>query len=293
MNEKFFSLKNKTENFINLSAKINEEIKITKFDLALLLNQDPTKILNSNKESISSARKEIQENIILQKAKKLIKSSKKKENSENLLPYLQNPKNLNKHRVIHSMKLEINTKILEEKMVKTQRNRRIIRIRSLSYCNNKSNKKILQEKRKSYDFESLAERKSKQDKSLLPKNKTICTNSIYKLKEENIPYSSLFSFRMGKNSPKNQEITLFETLNNIGCEKNVILDEIIEQKNFLQTKEKCIVFDFQILMMLMITLIFTIIKKEVQLVVKITVWPFKILTYMNGFIMGRFLSRKN
>ncbi len=247
-----------------------------KFDINLLINQDSTKLdskSNAIKSPIDKTSKEIPECF----------QSHHPKMSEDVCTKLQKPKKKT-HRIIKSMKLEINMKIFEDKMVDLQNpnpmKRRFLRSSSTSYVD-KSNKIIYKKKKNQQKNDLIAANYQSQTSPL--------NISITKLKEQNFLYSNLFDIRMRRNTIKIKE----NDNNEVYDKQMAVVDPIIEQSTAISEKkpmqfktirEKYIVFDFQIMMMLIITIMFSVIRQEIKLSAKVVFFPFKMFCAINGLL---------
>lgn len=122
---------------------------------------------------------------------------------------------------------------------------------------------------------------------------------VNKLKEQNILYSNLFDMRMRRNSCKivrdfkqennSSPYTSFNELSNELCndlsnQKTFIFDSIVEKP---EVKERYFIFNFQILMMLIFTIFFSVLKLEMKIVFKFSLFPLRTFLRVNGILASK------
>lgn len=195
------------------------------------------------------------------------------------------------HRTIKSMKLEINKNILVEKINNnTEKIPKVItRIRRKSFVAEGRAAHVKFQKQNSLDKDNLLFSKNdsqKQSKSPESKSHRL-SNSMIKLKEENFCYSKLFNLRMRRLTKSKVLDTEGEINDNLlSCSENnekeiekLQTEQVCEEKNI--TKRKKYDFSIGIFFMLMLTLFFSLIRKEISIGIKIVTLPLTVIVVLN------------
>ena len=256
------------------------------------------------------------------------------------------------HRVIKSMKLEINKKIFEDKLVFMRPKVEKPKNQEFVTLNERTGSAQFGIKKKSEDNVFICNKRSmKKRKSLSPARSKGNMHIIHKLKEQNIIYSNLFEMRMKKERrhtlkvpgkdydsenavcatfsatnekeniqynliPKqemsNNNLQLMDNLQEkVALNLNDQMDNIEEktysnindqfslmtimEKPANNNKAKYFAFNFQIFIMLLCTVWFSVVLQEVRVSLKLLFFPMRMILNVNGFFVNKFGSflRKN
>ena len=277
---KYENLKNQTNQYSQVLLQLNEDIHVKKFDLNLILNEDASKTFESktNDDILTSfGNYSIAKNSIIT-SDDMTKFHQMKKRSEESCLSIKKPIRKT-HRIIKSMKLEFNE--LNKKMKED----RIICFPPLENSYEPHSKKKYRQSSETFQNKNLSKILVKKKKHEIKFQEDLISfkkfnESINKLKEQNILYSNLFHMRIKrKNSKKiNEKKNLVEEL----YHNRIISDQVIEKNmGLVKEKEKKIEFSFQIFILLIFTLGFTIVKQEVKIAAKVMFFPFRILSCMN------------
>lgn len=298
--ERTMQITKKTEEISQSIEKLKEDIHISKFDITLLKNQDP--LTNNNtiskinweetpKTSTVFRNKQEENPVFSPKASAII--HRQKNSVDNLNN--QKPRKI-AHRTIKSMKLEINKNILMEKINNTAKIPKVCaRIRRKSFVDEGRAPHVKFQKQNSLDKNNLLFSKNgseKQSKSPESKSHRL-SNSIIKLKEENFCYSKLFNLRMRRlTKSKILDCEGEITDNLLSCSENnekeiekLQTDQVIEIKD--SKKKRKYEFSVGVCFMLMLTLFFSLIRKEIYIGIKILTLPLAVLVFLRGNFRNR------
>ena len=353
---KIKSTKVQNNHFMNQIERLNEDIQISKFDLTLILNKEKTlpKLNLVPKEETSECSPNLGETsktLTFQIANDRPLGRRHNPSETNIAELT--PSRKKHHRAIKSMKLEINKKIFEDKLVFMRPKVEKPKNQEFVTLNERTGSAQFGIKKKSEDNVFICNKRSmKKRKSLSPARSKGNMHIIHKLKEQNIIYSNLFEMRMKKerrhtlkvpgkdfdsenavlatfsatNEKENMHYNLIEkpenskndlqlmgNLQNLQVDSNINdkMDNIQEkfdsninnQISFMtimekpanNNKAKNLAFNFQIFVMLLFTVWFSVVLQEVRMSVKLFFFPMRMILNVNGFFVNKFSSflRKN
>lgn len=280
MKGKYEKVQNKTGFFSQNIDKLLEDIYISKFDIKMLMGQESWNPKKFKPNNDVTTPKTILKDLNMNNGNNSLESSTninshRPKKSEGLATY--NKPIQKTHRAIKSMKLEINKKILVEKM--TNKKEKLLKKRKISYEEDKKSRiRFHKQKSDENNMLLLSNEVNLDQKFKSPSKKTHFT-AINKLKEENLGYSSLFNIRMRRKT-KNKEIEKeISSISNTSDVYNLTTQKKIEndvnRTKKYSTKEKENNFNFQIFIMLFLTIVFSFVKKEISYGFKIAFLPLK------------------
>lgn len=198
---KIKSTKEQNNQFINQIERLNEDIQISKFDLTLILNKEKTlPKLNLRPKETSECSPNLGETsktLTFQITNDRPLGRRHNPSETNITELT--PTRKKHHRVIKSMKLEINKKIFEDKLVFMRPKVEKPKNQEPVHINERTGSAQFGLKKNSEDNVFICNKRSmKKRKSLSPDRSKGNMHFIHKLKEQNIIYSNLFEMRMKK-----------------------------------------------------------------------------------------------